>query len=87
MALQKCGLNINSTNKELLPHGTASFPCAGYESAHTNSIEDLIVWHWHEELEVIYIKKGVMELQVLSEHFCVHEGELAVINANALHTA
>lgn len=32
-------------------------------------------------------KKGIMQLQVLSEHFNVHEGELAVINANALHTA
>ncbi|MCC8098093.1 MAG: AraC family transcriptional regulator [Eubacterium sp.] len=87
MALQKCGLNVNSLNKELLPHGTQAFPCAGYESAHTASVEDLIIWHWHEEIEVIYIKKGTMQLQVLSEHFNVHEGELAVINANALHTA
>lgn len=87
MALQECGFNINNTNKELRPHGTAEFPCAGYESRHTSSIEDVIPWHWHEELEMIHVIKGTMKLQVLSEHLTVHEGELAVINANTLHSA
>lgn len=86
MSLQKCGLNVNNKNKELQPHGTAAFPCAGYESALSNSITDLIPWHWHEELEIIYITKGTLELHVLSECFTIHKGELAVINANALHS-
>ena len=38
MALQKCGLNRNNKNKELQPHGSLEFPCAGYESTHTNAI-------------------------------------------------
>lgn len=87
MALQKCGLNRNSKNKELQPHGSLEFPCAGYESAHTNSIGDFIPWHWHEEFEIIHIVEGSMKLQVLSEAFLVHAGETAVINANALHCA
>ena len=87
MALQKCGLNRNSKNKELQPHGSLEFPCAGYESAHTNSICDFIPWHWHEEFEIIRITKGTMKLQVLSEVFTVHTGEIAVINTNMLHCA
>lgn len=87
MALQKCGLNRNSKNKELQPHGSLRFPCAGYESTHTNSIGDFIPWHWHEEFEIIHIVKGTMKLQVLSETFIVQAGETAIINANALHCA
>lgn len=87
MALQKCGLNRNRKNKELQPHGSLEFPCAGYESAHTNSIDDFIPWHWHEEFEIIHIVEGSMKLQVLSETFLVHAGETAVINANVLHCA
>ena len=87
MALQKCGLNRNSKNKELQPHGSLEFPCAGYESIHTTSICDCIPWHWHEEFEVIHIIEGRMKLQVLSETFTVHTGETAIINSNALHCA
>ncbi len=87
MALQKCGLNRTSKNKELQPHGSLEFPCAGYESAHTNSIGDFIPWHWHEEFEIIHIVEGSMKLQVLSETFLVQTGETAIINAKALHCA
>lgn len=87
MALQKCGLNRNNKNKELQPHGSVEFPCAGYESTHTNSISDFIPWHWHEEFEIIHITNGTMKLQVKSETFTVHAGETAVINVNALHCA
>lgn len=87
MALQKCGLNRNSKKKELQPHGSLEFPCAGYESAHTDSISDFIPWHWHEEFEIIHIVRGGMKLQVLTETFLIQEGETAVLNANALHCA
>lgn len=87
MALQKCGLNRNNKKKELQPHGSLEFPCAGYESAHSDSILDFIPWHWHEEFEIIYIVKGIMKLQVSTETFSVHAGEIAVINVNVLHCA
>lgn len=87
MFLQKCSLNRNSKNKELQPHGTLEFPCACYESAHSNSIADFIPWHWHEEFEIIYITKGSMKLQVSADTCLLHAGEIAVINTNALHSA
>ena len=45
MALQECGLNLNRVSKELQPHGTIDFPCAGYTSYHTERQEDIIPWH------------------------------------------
>ena len=85
MALQECGLNMNSMQKELCPHGTAEFPCAGYESRHTPSPDDVIPWHWHEEFEAVFIPEGVLCLKVLSETYSVHQGEIALINSGALH--
>ena len=87
MALSKCALNTNNKKKELQPHGSIEFPCAAYESSHTDFICDFISWHWHEEFEIIYIVKGTMKLQLLTETFSVHAGEVAVINAAKLHAA
>ena len=87
MALQNCGLNLNREKKELQPHGIAAFPCAGYESEHGDQLQDLIPWHWHEEIEVVYIVKGLMDLQIPAKHIALQEGEVAVINGNILHAA
>ena len=39
MALQECRLNLNQKLKELRPHGTLEFPCAGYSSYYTGRQE------------------------------------------------
>lgn len=85
MALQECGLNLNSVSKELQPHGSLEFPCAGYSSHHTDRQEDIIPWHWHEEIEIVYIKSGQMEIKIPSQAFLLQEGDFVVINANVLH--
>lgn len=87
MGLQKCGLNLNHSQKELQPHGTLEFPCAGYASFHTSTPGDRIPWHWHEELEIIYIKEGTMKLRVPSKEYIINSGKLAVINSNLPHEA
>lgn len=87
MALQKCGLNINSGQKELKPHGTVEFPCAGYTSCHTDNPNDAVLWHWHEEIEIIFIQKGTMKLQIPSREYILEEESLTVLNSNMLHYA
>ncbi len=86
MALDKCGLNTNSKNKELKPHGTFSFPCAGYKSTHTDSISSFITWHYHDEFEIIYILEGTLELNVETQKYYIHKGEVAIINSNKIHS-
>lgn len=87
MALQECGLNLNKASKELQPHGSIEFPCAGYSSGHTDRLEDVIPWHWHEEIEIIYIESGQMELKIPSNTFLMEKGDCMVINSNVLHYA
>lgn len=85
MGLQKCGLNINRVQKELIPHGTPEFPCAGYSD--TLSIDDSIPWHWHEEMEIVYLKSGALKLLLASERFQLKTGECCIVNSNILHYA
>lgn len=87
MALQKCGLNLNRASKELQPHGSLDFPCAGYSSHHTERQEDVIPWHWHEEIEIVYIEHGKMRIKIPSQTFLLSKGDCVVINANTLHYA
>ncbi len=85
MALQKCMLNLNQRLKELDPHGTLEFPCAGYSSYYTDREEESIPWHWHEDLEIIHIVEGCLELKMPSETVYIEAGSAFFINSNILH--
>ena len=73
MALQHCSLNLDKTAKELRPHGDLGFPCAGYSSYYTDKPEDTIPWHWHEEIEIIYMESGQMKVRIPSKSFLLSE--------------
>ncbi len=85
MALQECGLNLNKESKELQPHGSLEFPCAGYSSCHKERPEDVIPWHWHDEIEIVHIVNGKMEIKIPSQSFLLEKGDCVVINSNVLH--
>ena len=87
MALQECGLNLDKVSKELQPHGSLEFPCAGYSSRHTDRPEDVIPWHWHEEIEIIYIESGQMKVKIPSSELLLDAGDCVVLNSNILHYA
>lgn len=87
MALQTCGLNLNHAARELQPHGTPDFPCAGYSSCHTEKPEDIIPWHWHGEVEIIYISEGTLRVRIPQTSFEVEKGDCIAINSNILHYA
>jgi AraC-like DNA-binding protein len=87
MTLQKCGLNLNHEGKELQPHGTFEFPCAGYSKRYTDKPEDIVPWHWHEEIEIVYVKDGALKLQTPAKSFHLEKGDFIAINSNILHYA
>lgn len=87
MGLQTCGLNLNQAYRELQPHGTPEFPCAGYRGRYTDRLEDVIPWHWHEEIEAILVAAGGLRVQVPGKTFHLARGEVIVINSNVLHFA
>jgi len=87
MGLQVCGLNLNRAGKELQPHGTYEFPCAGYSARYTDEPEDIIPWHWHEELEAAYVKEGAMRLRIPARTYELKAGDCIILNTNIPHYA
>lgn len=79
MALQDPNLYVGHNNRELKPHGTPDFPCAGYESSAN------VQWHWHEETELIVVYSGKVLLKLTNGTFELSRGDGAFVNTNTLH--
>lgn len=87
MGIQKCGLNLNQANKELHPHGTLEFPCAAYQEEYGEDLGHAIPWHWHEEMELIYVQEGKLKVQLPGKICLLQKGDCMAINCNILHAA
>jgi AraC-type DNA-binding domain-containing proteins len=85
MSLKECRLNLSRDCQELQPHGTLDFPCAGYSLQYSEKVKDIIPWHWHEEIEVIYSIDGNLNVQIPGKVFHMKQGESIFINSNILH--
>ncbi len=71
MALQKCMLNLNQRLKELNPHGTLDFPCAGYSSYYTDKEENAVPWHWHEDYAADITLPQIVKTADIGERECL----------------
>lgn len=79
-------LQLAADGKELDVHGTPLFPCACYDiDVKRNALEE-VPWHWHEEIEVIYLANGMGTAVVDQEIYPMEEGDGLFINTNALHS-
>lgn len=85
MPLQECNLHLSASQRELFPHGTADFPCAAFHSFYSADAQSSIAWHWHDEMELIYLKSGALRLQTPDKSVPLRAGELFFINSNILH--
>lgn len=70
--------------KENKPHGTKEYPYTQY-FIHSPRMAFHIPVHWHEEVEIIYIKKGIITISIGGETFSAKEGDVFFVNAGELH--
>lgn len=70
--------------KENKPHGTKEYPYTQYFIRYTNKAFHIPV-HWHDELEIIYVKKGRLMICIQEEWFEGTKGQLFFVNPGELH--
>lgn len=70
--------------REQRPHGTVLFPCAVYR-CFGNEGTLRVKPHWHEEIEIIYLKSGKYSLTINMEPFEVSRECFFFINRGELH--
>lgn len=87
MALSENKIITNESLLERKAHGSNGFPCAGYERKLECRPGDEMTWHWHPEIEVIFVKEGTIDLRLMSRKISLRKGDFAFINANAMHNA
>ena len=81
--LSECSCHVDEKGRELVHHGTSSFPIACYsDDLGSNDMP----CHWHDELEAIVIIEGEGRVIAGAEEFILREGEGAFINAGVFHT-
>lgn len=74
---------INQNLVEHIEGMTVEFPYCMHERDLTDFI---IPWHWHEELELGYIKKGTSVIRTLEHEYIIHQGDGFFINSNVVDT-
>ena len=84
MALSACAVKTGPEGRELAAHGTAAFPVACYN---LDLSRESVYWHWHEELEAVFVVNGSAALRTGGENHCLKEGQGIFINGGVVHEA
>ena len=70
---------------ETIQHGASSYPFQFYYDNLALFDFNCIEWHWHTELEVVYIESGTVTFWIGEKQFTLSEGNGIFINSKILH--
>ena len=70
--------------KENKPHGTKDDPFSTYHIENAGRSFQIPV-HWHDELEIIYVKSGFLTVSISGESYIGKPGDAFVVSSGNLH--
>lgn len=70
---------------ETVQHGSAAYPFNFYKENLASFDFNCIEWHWHTELEFVYIESGTVTFWIGEKQFTLPEGNGVFINSKILH--
>lgn len=81
------GLKIitDETLMEKRTHGQSSFPFQYYLENIWDFDFHTIGWHWHQEIEFVYVQSGEMQCCIGKDNFSLPAGSGIFINAKMIH--
>ncbi|GHA55452.1 helix-turn-helix domain-containing protein [Photobacterium aphoticum] len=71
--------------KELTPHGSEDFPFAFYDERFSEFVTGEVPWHWHDEIEIVWVVEGSTQVECLGSCDILQPGQIIFINAGVLH--
>lgn len=75
--------HVDDQGKELLTYGTEDFPIAFFDDDLTKVS---VPWHWHDELEIVIITEGSVQMRIAGCEFTLKTGEGYFSNSGILHS-
>lgn len=84
MALTLSVDQVDENGRELLTYGTEGFPIAFFDDDLTKVV---VPPHWHDELEIVIVTKGIVHVRIAGNSFVLTAGEGYLANTGILHAA
>lgn len=84
-AIEMAAISVDNDLQELKVHGNLEFPVMIYSVVLSQMYLKIIRWHWHPEIEMIYVQEGKVEVMIDEESFILTPGQGIFINQNVLH--
>lgn len=84
MALSYSVDKVDENGREMLTYGTPEFPIAFFDDDLTKV---LVPWHWHDELEIVIITNGTVNVKIANSEFALSAGEGYFAGSGILHSA
>ena len=84
MALTLSVDQVDETGREILTYGTPDFPIAFFDDDLTKVCSST---HWHDELEIVIITKGIVHMRIAGNSFAMTAGEGYFANSGVVHSA
>lgn len=78
---------VSQDNREILAHGTEDFPMSVHMTRVLTGIEIALYYHWHDELEILYMASGKMRICIGHKEYILNSGDMAVISPGVPHMA
>lgn len=76
-------VETDDTKQELSKHGTRELPIESYQD--NCEIFKAIYSHWHKEIEIMYIEKGIGIAKLNKDTLQLKKGDILFINSGTLH--
>lgn len=84
--VERNAVPVGKDLQELKVHGNLEFPVMVYPVTLSQMYLKLIRWHWHPEIEMIYMLEGKVEALVDEESIILTPDQGIFINQNVLHS-
>lgn len=85
MIMQIYNIETSEDGKELTSHGFDDFPCAFYDEKFSQFIGGEVPWHWHDEVELVFVVEGSSKVESLRNSIILNKGDAVFINSGCLH--
>lgn len=80
-----CEIITDDTLRELRAHGTEQFPFQHYLDDAREYPDGVANWHWHREMEFVYVANGAFRCLLGSENPMLERGDGVFINSGVVH--